>query len=556
MAWFLYLNGFHDLECLKHLTEVLPHASDPPATRRAIDHLRQELGLIPPKAKSAMPLARTASGDSRQARLQRARHLFWSGSGDAARKALEAMIEEQPTEAALRWELSKVLVAQQDYAAAAEQLAIARKHQPQEPEIILAQAQAEALCEERGKALGLLENLNLEDPAPLHLARAQAHHYSGKFTAAAQEYRQVLASRPHHEVAAHGLAECSLRNHSIPEANDILRNWTSAPQSIDWSQRFALEHELTANRVSTGAGYFRNSTEYESFSLGVDLQMRPRTDLDTSLSATYGWFDQSGFDSIERSTVQVAMRHQDTETWAIYGSLGVNDYSNDWTSVVGGLGVMFRPHASLELNLSAAHIDVVDSEPPLGMSVYDLGSTIGAVGGKASMDSLALSAMWQATDRIDVFGKYRIATLDDDNTLTDAYASISYLMFRDPMLRLGYGIAHLSTEDPSPVYTEGTASAPWYYDPRSLTVHNLYFEYSQQLGDRIHWGTEAHLYLQPDHDTTGVGLFGHVRYAFDADRSLRFDARYYTQNRGRDRNHGGSGHYNAINLVLIYEHRF
>jgi len=39
-AWFLYLNGFHNPECLRLFEECLPRSSDPNAVRQAIRKLR------------------------------------------------------------------------------------------------------------------------------------------------------------------------------------------------------------------------------------------------------------------------------------------------------------------------------------------------------------------------------------------------------------------------------------------------------------------------------------------------------------------------------------
>lgn len=557
IAWFLYLNGFHNHQCLELLKEVQPVASQPAATKRAIEDLSREMGLSPPiSTKKPKRRAAARSGNPLTDRLQDARELFWAGSTTKARKLLESMVSEMPDKPALRWELSKVLISQKAYEEAATQLAKARQLRPNEPELILSQATVEALRGHRVKALRILDDVKLDDPAPAQLIRARAHHYAAESIPAARAYRQVLKTRPHHEMAAHGLAECSLRTNAIPEARDILDSWADVPRAIDWSDRYQLENELTAPRLRLGGSYFENSLDYDEWAIGSDLHLRPRADLDVDIAATYSWFNQDRFNSIERKTLQLSALYQDNGDWGVSGHIGVSDYTNDWTSLTGGIAVMFRPISSLEISLAAAHIDIVDSVPPMGIALYDLASTIGAVGGQATMDSLSAAATWQPIEDVEIFAKYRLATLEGNNTMDDAYASISWLLNREPMLRVGYGVAYMSTEDPAPTFSQGAASTPYYYDPHSVVVHNLYIEYSQQVGDRFTYGAEAHLYLQPENDATGVGLFGFVRHDFNERHSLQLDARYYTQNRGRNRNQSVTGHYDALNFVASYAYRF
>jgi len=77
-AWFLYINGFQDRECLALFREVLPHASDRRATERAVSHLEELLGQKPPEARAPVPRpGRVPPSSDLTARLKYARELFW-----------------------------------------------------------------------------------------------------------------------------------------------------------------------------------------------------------------------------------------------------------------------------------------------------------------------------------------------------------------------------------------------------------------------------------------------------------------------------------------------
>jgi thioredoxin-like negative regulator of GroEL len=208
---------------------------------------------------------------------------------------LEKLVEENPSEAALRLELARVLIAMYDLLAAGKELQIARELRPSEPEIALEQSKVEALRGHRTAALRALEGIAFPDAAPLHLARARAYHYAGEFLPASAEYRQVLAERPFEESAAHGLAESTLRTHAVPEARALLQKWPSVSLVADWSERISLESEVAAPRVQASGSLFSNNLTYRNWNAGADVRFRPLDALEVKFDTTHGWFAQEDF---------------------------------------------------------------------------------------------------------------------------------------------------------------------------------------------------------------------------------------------------------------------
>ncbi len=433
---------------------------------------------------------------------------------------------------------------------------MARKLRPNEPEIALEQAKVEALRGRRRAALWALHNVEFPDEGPVHLAKARAYHYAGEFMPASREYRQALATRPHDEVAAHGLAETSLRTGSVPAARDLLKTWPGVSLASDWSDRLSLEREVAAPRLRAGGSYFGNNLSYRNWNTGADFRFRPFDALEVGLDAVHGWFLQNGFSNIGRQTGALSLVYQPGDIWAVSGHVGVNAYTTGWTSVVGGAGVMVRPFSTLQINVAADHMDVVDSEPPLGIALYDMAATIGAAGGQATMDALTISATWNPLERVELFGKYKIAAVTGDSRLNDYYVSASYKILRNPKLLVGYGFSGTSFSKAAPVYTDGASSTSYYYDPKELFVQNLYVEFSQDVGRHLSYGAEVHLYQQPLNGGRGEGLFGYVKFKWAESQALRIDARWFSQDRGLNRDGSDSGGYSALNLVAIYEYSF
>lgn len=555
-AWFLYINGFQDRECLSLFEAVRTHAADRRAVNRAISHLKERIGKNPPEARAPVPRpGNILPSAPLPQQLKHARELFWSGSPAESMIKIRKLIALKPDEPALRWELAKVLIAVGDYHEAVAEMATARQHRPNEPELVLAHALAEAMRGKRRAAIGILKETEFPDPAPTHGVRARAHHQVGEFVAAARAYERAMATRPYDELAAHGLAESRLRNHDIGGARRLLATWPDIARETDWTDRLALERDLTATRIRTGGGYYRNSLDYERWDLGADLRLRPIDELEINLAATHGWFDQKGFSSSDRHTANLAIRYQPDSYWAVSGNIGVNDYSNDWTSLVGGIGVMLRPVSSLELTLHAEHSDLVDSEPPLGMSIYSMGTTLGAVGGRATMDAVTSAVAWTPVENIDLHGRYRVADLSGGNRLNEFHLGAAYTFSRVPFARVGYAFGFVDVDGPSPIFTEGAVTTPYYYDPDNKMTHHLYVEHVGELGENLRYGVEGRIFFNQD-GGTGVGTGAFVQYRWSDHQAIRLDARYFSQNRSRDRNNTPSGNFEAFNLNAVYEYRF
>lgn len=79
-AWYFYLNGFHDNECLVLMEKTRLVSTNPGAVDLAISQLKQEMGLSPAvRNKYNPPKKFNTHASDLPERLQNARELFWSG---------------------------------------------------------------------------------------------------------------------------------------------------------------------------------------------------------------------------------------------------------------------------------------------------------------------------------------------------------------------------------------------------------------------------------------------------------------------------------------------
>jgi hypothetical protein len=108
----------------------------------------------------------------------------------------------------------------------------------------------------------------------------------------------------------------------------------------------------------------------------------------------------------------------------------------------------------------------------------------------------------------------------------------------------------------SPVYQEGKNSTSYYYDPENLIVQNFYASFASPITRNLTLGGEGHFYQQPINGGIGTGLFAFLRYSWLENQALRLDARWFSQDRGLNRDGSSSSFYNALNLVAVYEFQF
>ena len=376
-AWFFFLNGFHDEECFNLLRRAARKSEQPAAMERAARHVERELGLRGPadheekaakRAFDQSQIAKAASGTDEQLggalvdagefaegvpRLERAlaadpkngplelrlaRAYVWGQRSAEADAAYGRLLEKYPRNPAILFERSKV-AADRNMLYRARSLQIAAEQaRPRDARILLERSRVEARLVNRVAALDAVSRMSPRDQSSTLaiLAQARAEHYRGQFGPARDAYIRVLNSAPHLEEAAHGLAECRMRRGELGSSDALLGKWMPLERSLDWNSRTDLFAELTDPGIGADYATYSNSLGYFEHDFGLDGYWHPTPETEVRPALVNSIFTQSGFNSIDRQGALVDVNHRPEDWVATHARLGVNGYTNDWVSPVGG----------------------------------------------------------------------------------------------------------------------------------------------------------------------------------------------------------------------------
>ena len=601
-AWFLFLNGFHDEECLNVLRWAAPKSQQPAAMERAARHVERELGLRGPtdqeekaakRAFDESQIAKASSGTDEQLggalvdagefaegvprlekalaadptngplELRLARAYVWAQRSAEADAAYGRLLQKHPGNPAILFERSKVAADRTMLDRARGMLIAAEQGRPRDARILLERSRVEARLVNRVAALDAVSRMPPQDQASTLaiLARARAEHYRGQFGPGRDGYAYVLSRAPYLEEAAHGLSECRMRRGELGSSDALLGTWMPMERSLDWTSRTDLFAELTDPGIGADYATYSNSLGYFEHDFGLDGYWHPTPETEVRPALVNSIFTQSGFNSIDRQGALVDVNHRPQDWMATHARLGVNGYTNNWVSPVGGVSMEFFPTHWLDIGGGAEYFNLIDFQPPFGIGIYDIVTTIGGVGNKISSTQGFLDMRLRPWAGWTLYGRARVASFSDGNVFQDDYAEASYDFRPGGPIRTRAGVAYyfLALSEDAPLYQQvpGGPITGAYYSPAALDVISYNLEMSGKPRERLDVGGEGHLYQILENSGLGVGIFLFVRQQLESPLSvLRFDARYFTQNRGLTRQSKSAGSYDALNFVLSYDRRY
>jgi tetratricopeptide (TPR) repeat protein len=601
VAWFLFLNSFHDEECIDLLRRAAPKAQHPEAMERAARHVERELGLRGPadyEEKNAKEIfgrqmiAKAAGGTDEQLggalvdagdfaegiplleralaaaptngplELRLARAYVWGQRSAEADAAYGRLIEKHPGNPLLLVEASRVAADRKNLERARCLLIAAERARPGDARILLERARIEARLVERVAALDAVSRMSPPDQARPRamLARAQAEHFSGQFGPGRDAYERALAAAPHLEEAAHGLAECRLRRGEMNRGSMILAEWMPRERSLDWKPRTDLYEELTDPRLGAQFATYSNSLGYFEYDFGLDARVHRTPQTEVRAALVNSLFTQKGFTSIDRMGGLVDVHARPDDRVATSARLGVNAYTNGWATPVGGLWTELFPVHWLDIGGGAEYFNLVDFQPPFGIGIYDLVTTIGGAGERISSTQGTLHVRLRPWAGWTLYARSRLASFSDGNLFQDDFTEVAYEFRPSPVrTRVSWAWYYLSLAKDAPLFQQvpGGPVTPAYYSPAALDVSSWNLEMSGKPRDRLEVGGEGHLYHIIENSGLGVGIFLYSKLELESPLSvLRLDARYFTQDRGLTRQSNSAGSYDALNFVLGYDRRY
>jgi hypothetical protein len=321
-----------------------------------------------------------------------------------------------------------------------------------------------------------------------------------------------------------------------------------------------LYDEVADPRMGASFASYSNSVQYLELDFGLFGSFRPIPEVEIRPSVVNSLFQQIGFSNIDRQGGLVEVNARPDDWVAVSGNVGLNGYTNDWLSPVGGVSTEFFPVHWLDLGVGVNYFDLIDFQPPFGVGIYDLVTTIGGVGNRVTSTQGTLQARLRPYAGWELFARTRLASLSDANTFQDNLVQAAYTFrTQQPRITASYNYYYMALLNPARNYqpNAGGITTPSYYDPDALNINSWKLEVVGKPVDWVEMGGEGYLYNIMENGGFGQSVFIFTKFELDGpENTLRLDGRYFTQNRGLSRNDAPGGSFNALNFLLTYEHRF
>ncbi|NBR47221.1 MAG: tetratricopeptide repeat protein, partial [Verrucomicrobia bacterium] len=271
--------------------------------------------------------------------LKLARALYWNGQLKDADRTYTALLKKSPKNPALLLEQGQVAASEQEFERSRSLLVAAEKGAPGDRRILLERARVESMMNDREQALDAVNRMSSKDQesGSAWLARGRADHSRGQFAAAAESYEKALEKAPHLEEAAHRLSECRIRRGDMGAADELISDWQSRERGLDWAMRQDLYAEMTDPRMGASFASYSNSLQYLELDFGLYGSFRPIPEVEIRPSVVNSLFQQIGFSNIDRQGGSVEVNARPDDWVAVSGNLGLNGYTNEWLSPVGGV---------------------------------------------------------------------------------------------------------------------------------------------------------------------------------------------------------------------------
>ncbi|MDH3392343.1 MAG: hypothetical protein OEL85_11185, partial [Desulfobulbaceae bacterium] len=110
-------------------------------------------------------------------------------------------------------------------------------------------------------------------------------------------------------------------------------------------------------------------------------------------------------------------------------------------------------------------------------------------------------------------------------------------------------------KNPAPLTQSGQPNESAYWDPVNFDTHTLRLEFRDDYLEHLTVGAEGALSYSFDSEDISSTVFLYASYRVREYTSLRFDARWFNQDRGVDRRGKTDGFW-AENYSMILQHRF
>lgn len=302
--------------------------------------------------------------------------------------------------------------------------------------------------------------------------------------------------------------------------------------------------------------YFTNSSDFMLTSAGAEFGVSPMKDLHLDAGYVFSDFSQDGFDDILRHSIFIQGEKGISESAGISARLSGNLYDNDNSNLNGGLSLRYQPASNIFTELSYRHFDLIDTVMPFNNYIYSYVVTIGSLDLNIKSDDYKFFLLYYPVQKVSFAGECIYGEYSDSNGKLSLMFEAGYQLLDSPYLRAAYNYFYLDIKDhPAPLTTGGDHVESAYWDPINFETHTLRLEYRQDYREHLSFGAEGALSYSPKSSGLSKAAFIYASYKFTQQSSLRFDVRWFDQNKGIDRQ-GETDRYWAANYTVALQHRF
>ena len=301
--------------------------------------------------------------------------------------------------------------------------------------------------------------------------------------------------------------------------------------------------------------FYRNSSDFKRQSVGAEYEVWLNGIANLMAGYTFSYFSQSGFEDINRHKFFIQGETQVSQKIGITARISESVYDNDNENFNGGVFLRYRPQLNLFSEISYRHFDIIDYVLPFNNAIYSYVVTIGSIDRNIQSDDYKIFLLYYPAASISFAGEVIYGDYSDGNEKRSLMFEAGYKFRDNPHLRTAYNYFYLDLKNPAPLTQSGQPNESAYWDPVNFDTHTLRLEFRDDYLEHLTVGAEGALSYSFDSEDISSTVFLYASYRVREYTSLRFDARWFNQDRGVDRRGKTDGFW-AENYSMILQHRF
>lgn len=337
---------------------------------------------------------------------------------------------------------------------------------------------------------------------------------------------------------------------SISAADDVSDN--SSKQKREQDKPFSTFNAPSMKLLSE---YYTNSSDFTRKSAGAEFGFSVATGLHFETGYVLSDFSQDGFEDILRHTLFIQGEKQLSESITLLARMSENFYDNDNTNLNGGLFVHYQPLANVFTEFSFRHFDIIDTVLPFNNIIYSYVVTIGSLDRDIQSNDYKFYLLYYPVPKVSLAGEFIYGDYSDGNRKHILMFEAGYQVLDNPYLRAAYNYFYLDIKNPAPlVRNKGTVETA-YWDPINFETHTLRLEFRKDYHKLLSLDVEAALSYSPKSGGLSKAAFLSASYKLTEQSLLRFDVRWFDQNKGVDRL-GENERFWATNYTISLQYGF